>query len=246
MEKKNEAISPKVLSEEKFNDRIHRMGITWGIFIPLVFMLAPLIVTMYFGLNLDVGLVLRITAPLAIMFGINGAADRAVMAPIMGAGANYLATTTGNIENAKLPAVLNAISLLGYEEGSEKSRMVAIIAVAVSGLVSVAILIVAMGFLAPIIAPVLSNPVLKPAFSNLFCALLPPMLMPFLMKDPKQGIIPFGLGLVIFLIAGITFFSDNSSYIMLVVMVATVLITYLIYKRKQKSNKSTNNTISAD
>lgn len=75
----------------------------------------------------------------------------------MGSFANYLSTTTGNMQNAKLPVCMNAVTLPELDEGSEKANVVSTIAVAVCSLVTTFILIVAMIFCGLLLGPVLSH-----------------------------------------------------------------------------------------
>ena len=229
MDKNNAA---PVMSKQEFSNKVHRVGLIWGAIVPFVFVISPLVVTLAFNLDESAATVINTTLPLAIIFGINGLVDRMAFAPVMGSFAIYLSTTTGNMQNAKLPACMNAVTLIGLDEGSEKANMVSTIAVAVCSLVTTISLIVAMIFLGPLLGPVLSNPILQPGFSNIFVAMLPPMLLPMAMRHPKSLILPLALALILCKVLGIGRFTENQSYMIIVVMVVTVAFNYFNYKRK--------------
>ena len=151
---------------QQFDARIHRLGITSTLVVWCFFLLVPAAICVIFGLKIDLAATAKAAAPIMLIFAITGLCEKLSMAPIIGPGAVYLASSTGNIQNMKLPAALNAMKIMECEEGSEKGRVVAILAVAASSFVTTAIVFCGMLFLAPIMAPLLTNPVIAPAFDN--------------------------------------------------------------------------------
>ena len=115
---------------QQFDARIHRLGITSTLVVWCFFLLVPAAICVIFGLKIDLAATAKAAAPIMLIFAITGLCEKLSMAPIIGPGAVYLASSTGNIQNMKLPAALNAMKIMECEEGSEKGRVVAILAVA--------------------------------------------------------------------------------------------------------------------
>ena len=210
---------------QQFDARIHRLGITSTLVVWCFFLLVPAAICVIFGLKIDLAATAKAAAPIMLIFAITGLCEKLSMAPIIGPGAVYLASSTGNIQNMKLPAALNAMKIMECEEGSEKGRVVAILAVAASSFVTTAIVFCGMLFLAPIMAPLLTNPVIAPAFDNLF----PALVIPVVLKNLKVASLPVGLAIVIALVLGSTYSSVQS-----IVMVVVILISLGVYKAAYK------------
>ena len=89
---------------------------------------------------------------------------------MLGAGGSYLGFITGNMANLKVPVALNAMESMGVKQGTEDGDVISTIVIAVSSIVTVAIIIVFVVLMVPL-TPVFSNPVLKPAFDNVVASL---------------------------------------------------------------------------
>ena len=107
---------------QQFDARIHRLGITSTLVVWCFFLLVPAAICVIFGLKIDLAATAKAAAPIMLIFAITGLCEKLSMAPIIGPGAVYLASSTGNIQNMKLPAALNAMKIMECEEGSEKGR----------------------------------------------------------------------------------------------------------------------------
>lgn len=217
----------------KFNDKIHKIGITTALIVGIMFLCVPFGITIVFGIDLDWGKVISISAPIAIIFGITGLCEKLSMSPIIGPGAVYLASSTGNVQNMKLPAALNAMRVMECEEGSDIGRIVSIIAVASSSFVTTFIVFAGMLFLAPIVAPLLSNPMIKPAFDNMFPALLGPMVLPAVMKNYKVASLPFGLAIIFAVLLG-SKYTSVQSIVMVVVIIISLGVFKTVFNKKMK------------
>lgn len=221
---KNSVLTP-------FDEKIHKMGristlIVWGFFL-----LVPFAVCMIFGLKVDLALTIKAAAPIMLIFAITGVCEKLSMAPIIGSGAVYLASSTGNVQNMKLPAALNAMNIMGCEEGSEKGRVISIIAVATSSFVTTLIVFCGMLFLAPIMTPLLTNPVVAPAFDNMFPALVGPMVIPVVLKNLKVAALPVALAVIFALVLG-PLYSSIQSVVMVVVILVSLGVYKIAYKKK--------------
>ena len=118
-----------------------------------------------------------------------------------------------------------------YTAGSDRADVVAIIAVAASTFVTTAIVFLGMLFLAPLFEPIYNNAFLQPAFQNMVPALMGALLFPFILKAPKQAIIPIALPIIAILVIGRKVFSSNQSYIMVGVIILSVIYSLALYKK---------------
>lgn len=217
-----------------FDLKIHRMGIISTFVVWVFFLLVPLAVCIAFQLKVDVLLTLKAAAPIMLIFAVTGLCEKLSMSPIIGPGAVYLASSSGNIQNMKLPAALNAMNIMDCEEGSEKGRVISIIAVATSSFVTTIIVFCGMLFLAPIMTPLLTNPIVSPAFDNMFPALVGPMVIPVVLKNIKVAAFPVALAIILALVLGSTY-SSVQSILMVVVILVSLGVYQGIYKRKSHS-----------
>ena len=220
-----------------FDDYIHRVGIITNFIVVAFFVLIPIAITIVFKPDLDPKLIFSSTMPIAVTFGIIGLCEKISMCPVIGPGAVYLASSTGNVQNMKLPAALNGMSILGCEEGSDKGKIVAIIAVASSAIVTTLIVFLGMLFLAPLIEPLLSNPVVKPAFDNMFPALIGAMVVPYIIKNPKESIVPFSVAAIVALIIGEKYITAQG--LLLPVFIVISVISAKISFNKKQNKKET-------
>ena len=86
-------------------------------------------------------------------------------------------------------------------------------------------------FLAPLFEPIYNNAFLQPAFQNMVPALMGALLFPFILKAPKQAIIPIVLPIIAILVIGRKVFSSNQSYIMVGVIILSVIYSLALYKK---------------
>lgn len=222
---------PNTLSP--FDAKIHRMGRLSTVVVWVFFLLVPAAVCTVFHLKVDLALTLKAAAPIMLIFAITGVCEKLSMSPIIGPGAVYLASSTGNIQNMKLPAALNAMNIMECEEGSEKGRVVSIIAVATSSFVTTLIVFCGMLFLAPLMTPLLTNPVVAPAFDNMFPALVGPMVIPVVLKNIKVAALPVALAIVFAVVLG-SVYSSIQSILMVVVILLSLGVYRVAYKKKGK------------
>ena len=217
-----------------FDLKIHRMGIISTFVVWVFFLLVPLAVCIAFQLKVDVLLTLKAAAPIMLIFAVTGLCEKLSMSPIIGPGAVYLASSTGNIQNMKLPAALNAMNIMEYPRCHRYASVSSIIAVATSSFVTTIIVFCGMLFLAPIMTPLLTNPIVSPAFDNMFPALVGPMVIPVVLKNIKVAAFPVALAIILALVLGSTY-SSVQSILMVVVILVSLGVYQGIYKRKSHS-----------
>ena len=214
-----------------FSTRINMLG-RWTSVIALFFMvLVPFGTAMYYGVSFRIEKVFEASIGLIATFLPTAVVENISYYPVFGAGAMYLSSITGNILNMKLPAVVSGQQIAEVEPGSDKGDVIAIIAVGVSSLVTIAILILGNFVVGEALSPILSNPVLKPGFDNITPALLGAITIPQLFKAKKLAITPLIIALGAFLIIGPENFGSVQSYVLISVMALSVGAAYLLYKR---------------
>lgn len=214
-----------------FSTRINMLG-RWTSVIALFFMvLVPFGMAMYYGVSFRIEEVFAASIGLIATFLPTAVVENISYYPVFGAGAMYLSSITGNILNMKLPAVVSGQQIAEVEPGSDKGDVIAIIAVGVSSLVTIAILILGNFVVGEALSPILSNPVLKPGFDNITPALLGAITIPQLFKAKKLAITPLIIALGVFLIIGPENFGSVQSYVLISVMALSVGAAYLLYKR---------------
>ena len=132
------------------------------------------------------------------MYWAVGVVETFTYIPMLGAGGSYLSFVTGNISNLKLPVALNALEQMDVKANSEEGEVVSTIAIAVSSIVTTAIIMFGVILITPI-TPVLNAPVLAPAFAQIIPALFGGLGVVFVSKNWKIAIAPIVLMLALFI-----------------------------------------------
>ena len=217
------------MKENSFYNKIHRLGRITVVCALISFMAVPFGLAAVNGISMNIPEILKNAIPLLLTF--SGICENLSFMPIIGSGALYMSCVTGNVSNMKVPAAVNAMEVAGYTAGSDRADVVAIIAVAASTFVTTAIVFLGMLFLAPLFEPIYNNAFLQPAFQNMVPALMGALLFPFILKAPKQAIIPIALPIIAILVIGRKVFSSNQSYIMVGVIILSVIYSLALYKK---------------
>ena len=214
------------MKDNSFYNKIHRLGRITVVCALISFMAVPFGLAAVNGISMNIPEILKNAIPLLLTFSISGICENLSFMPIIGSGALYMSCVTGNVSNMKVPAAVNAMEVAGYTAGSDRADVVAIIAVAASTFVTTAIVFLGMLFLAPLFEPIYNNAFLQPAFQNMVPALMGALLFPFILKAPKQAIVPIAI-----LVIGRKVFSSNQSYIMVGVIILSVIYSLALYKK---------------
>lgn len=225
------------MKENSFYNKIHRLGRITVVCALISFMAVPFGLAAVNGISMNIPEILKNAIPLLLTFSISGICENLSFMPIIGSGALYMSCVTGNVSNMKVPAAVNAMEVAGYTAGSDRADVVAIIAVAASTFVTTAIVFLGMLFLAPLFEPIYNNAFLQPAFQNMVPALMGALLFPFILKAPKQAIVPIALPIIAILVIGRKVFSSNQSYIMVGVIILSVIYSLALYKRERSARK---------
>lgn len=182
-----------------YDDAIHRMGRIWMSLALLVIISVPLAISVYFDAWPAAGPLLGGLLPIMMIYVPIGIIEVITFSPMLGSGATYLAFTTGNLTNLKVPCALNAMEIAETEPGSSQGEVISTIAVATSSLVTNLVLVIGV-LLFVQLTPVLASPLLKPAFENILPALFGALGYLYISKNWKLAVVPVSLMLIIFIL----------------------------------------------
>lgn len=155
---------------DSFQSWAHRWGRV-GTLIALIYMVAlPFVVLAAYDSIPSLGEVFNVnTFSILLIYIPVGFSEALSYTPILGCSA-YLAFITGNIMNLKLPVEANAMNLTQKQPNTPEGEAIASVAVAVSSLMTIAILTLA-AVCASFISPVFELPAVKTASGYLLPAL---------------------------------------------------------------------------
>ncbi|MBQ1187193.1 MAG: hypothetical protein IIX54_05875 [Clostridia bacterium] len=181
-----------------YMDSVHYYGRIWGLILGALIIAVPLVLCIAFSAvpKWD-ALVKGLIATLPMYWAV-GFIEIFTYVPMLGAGGTYLSFVTGNISNLKLPCAVDAMERAGVKANSEEGEVLSTISIAVSSIVTTAIILLGVLFIVPI-QPILENPVLEPAFEMILPALFGGLGVVFISKNVKLSIAPIILMLVLFI-----------------------------------------------
>jgi len=217
-----------------FDKKVHGFGRISTVILILSLIAVPVMMSLIWKVGVDIGGTAAALMGVFILMFIIGTIEFFSYPPIIGPGATYLAFTTGNIINMKLPIAVSSVGISGVERGSKEAEIISMIAVAVSSIVTMIILFVGMLFIS-LILPILESPVLKPAFENFMPALLGALAVPLFVKEIKTAWLPIVVAVVATLVLGYSFVSGYVPFLMPIFLVIAVLAKYVQYKKAKKA-----------
>lgn len=176
---------------DSFQSWAHRWGRV-GTLIALIYMVAlPFVVLAAYDSIPSLGEVFNVnTFSILLIYIPVGFSEALSYTPILGCSA-YLAFITGNIMNLKLPVAANAMNLTKKQPNTPEGEAIASVAVAVSSLMTVAILTLA-AVCASFISPVFELPAVKTASGYLLPALFGSMALGLFASSSSgsKGVLP--------------------------------------------------------
>jgi len=166
-------------TREQYFNRINRFGrFSFAIFFVLIFAI-PTITCAVYHIFPSFATVIKATGALFLILTPIAISEIVSFVPMLGSGASYLTFETGNVSNIKLPCAMNALKLAGVQPASEEGEVLATISVAISSVVTTAVIFLAVLLLVPL-TPVFSNPSVRIATANVLPALFGALLVAFL------------------------------------------------------------------
>lgn len=144
--------------------------------------------------------------------------------PILGTSGIYMAYTTGNIANLKLPCAAIGMEAAEVKPSTPEGDIVSTIAMAGSVIVCEVILVLGVLLLVPI-SEQLNHPILKPAFEQILPALFGALGAYYILKEWKLAIIPLLMGILF------SFIGLNTSASVPICVFCSIYFGRLFYKK---------------
>lgn len=197
----------------------------------------PAAMCMIYGMWPEWSLIASVAGPLLALFVPTALAEQLTMIPIGGTTC-YLNSILGNVMNIKFPCYLSAIGTVDATPGTEEADVMGMIAVTVSGMVSMITIVFGVILLAPL-KPILQTETVETATMYILPALYGSMgISAFVStgagskyKAPRKPLIAvtalaivYAFNFLVMPIAG------KEGFAMLIMLAVTLVITYFYYQ----------------
>lgn len=215
--------------ELSYLESVHRYGRIWGWTILGLVVLFPTILCLIFSVVPEWNALLNGLIATIPVYWTVGVIEIFTYVPMLGAGGSYLSFVTGNISNLKLPVAIGAMETAGYKSNSEEGEIISTISIAVSSIVTTAIIILGVILIVPL-TPILESEILKPAFDQVIPALFGGLAVVFISKNWKLSIGPIIFMLVLFIFVP-ALDSSTVGIMVPVGVVLTIVLARILYKK---------------
>lgn len=207
---------------------VHRMGRAWSAALVALLVSVPFLMGLALHTAPDMHTFWHGFFNVAILYYPTSLVEYLIYVPMLGSGASYLSFITGNLSNLKVPCAVNARDLAGTRAGTPENEVISTLSVAVSSLVTVAVLAVGVLLLVPL-QPLLESPVLTPAFDNVVPALFGALGLKYFLKGRRFAAIPLVLSAAACIFAPALI--RQTSTLLIVVGALTIGIAWLFYRK---------------
>ena len=220
--------------EQMYEDYLkgtHRLGRLVSVLTLIMLVGAPFLIGGILGAMPDLGAAARGFLAAGLVWTASSVVEYLVYTPMLGAGGSYLAFITGNLINMKIPCAMNARELAGVKTGTAENEAISTLSIAVSSLVTIAVLALGVVLMIPL-QPVLQSPALQPAFDCVVPALFGAMAYRYYRRDVRLALIPLAVMTVLFVLVP----SLTASTSMMIIPSGAIAIglSYLAWRRGQK------------
>lgn len=188
----------------------------------------PASVCLYYNAWPEASGFLKGLVAIAPMFWAVGTIEVITYVPMLGAGGSYLGFITGNLTNLKVPCTITALNKVGAKPGTPEGEVVGTIAVAVSSIVTTAIIIIGVLLIAPL-TPILDSPALKPAFDQILPALFGGLGVALIGQNLKVSIAPI-VSMIILFVCVPSLASSGAIFVPVAALIA-IAAARLMYKK---------------
>ena len=234
MSKKNKNTENAAL--DPFVEWAHRFGrITLSVFI-VYMLLVPIITCLVYKCFPDVSTMVPGLITILIIMVPTGIAEVGGYTPILGSS-SYLTFATGNLMNLKMPCVINAQKLAKVEQGTPEGDAIALIATAVSSIVTIIIMAVGLLLIVPL-QPLMNNEYVATAANYIMPALFGCMALSLFGKGSGKTYVKNRLLSVAFpalLVSVLTIVgianAGMASWLMLVMIPLSILCARILWKK---------------
>lgn len=215
--------------EISYLESVHRYGRIWGWTILGLVVLFPTLLCLIFSVVPEWNALLNGLIATIPVYWTVGVIEIFTYVPMLGAGGSYLSFITGNISNLKLPVAIGAMETAGYKSNSEEGEIISTISIAVSSIVTTAIIILGVILIVPL-TPILESEILKPAFDQVIPALFGGLAVVFISKNWKLSIGPIIFMLVLFIFVP-ALDSSTVGIMVPIGVVLTIVLARILYKK---------------
>ena len=220
-----------------YMNRTYKLGRIATIVCILIMFIIPSIICTAYNIWPSFESVVGAAGPLLAMYIPVALAEQLSMIPITGNSA-YINSIMGNVTNIKFPAYLAALSSINQDPGSEEADVMGMIAVCVSGMTTMIVILIGLILLVPL-SPILTSPVVKTATSYIMPALFGSMLVGIFsnksagnyMAENKEIIGVIDLVVVFLINIFITSLDRMQGFAMVGIMLLSILLAYIFYKK---------------
>ncbi len=212
----------------EYTKGLHKSGRRWFVFVYIFIYLFPVVTSAYFKAWPTWQQFFAAAIGVVPIYWAVGIVEAFSYMPMLGPGGSYLGFITGNMSNMKVPVAINAMESAGVQQGSEEGDVISTIAIAVSSLVTLAVIIVFMVLMVPL-TPVFSSEALQPAFDNVVPALFGGLMVAFMSRTPKVAVPVIVLTAALFI--AVPALKGIYPLILPVVAVAAIAYSRALYKK---------------
>lgn len=219
-----------------YMEKTYRYGV-YATFIALFLMLGiPAVICTVYGIWPSPALIASVAGPLLAIYVPTALAEQLAMIPIGGTTC-YLNSILGNVMNIKFPCYLSAIDSVDASPGTEEADVIGMIAITVSGMVTMIVVAIGVLLLVPM-KPILESDVVTTATSYIMPALYGSMGITAFISTTTNKYVAKNKPLIAIICLAIVFafnflimnLSGKEGYAMLVMLAVTILISYMLYK----------------
>ena len=218
-------------SYDSYLNGTHRLGRIFSVLTLIMLVGAPFAIGGILGAMPDLAAAARGFIAVGLVWTVSAVVEYLVYTPMLGAGGSYLAFITGNLINMKIPCAMNARELAGVKTGTAENEVISTLSIAVSSLVTIAVLALGVVLMIPL-QPVLQSPALQPAFDCVVPALFGAMAYKYFRKDPALALVPLLAMTALFtLIPSLT---ASTSFMIIPSGGLAIALSYWKYRRQAK------------
>jgi hypothetical protein len=226
--------------ERIFNDSfikpVGRTGICTILAAVVCLFLPGLYLYFFHGLTPEFGPLLRSLIAVWAFMVVMGIIEPIVYYPILGFGGTYMSFLTGNILNLRVPVSATVQQVAETREGSPEAEIVSTIGIAGSVIANEAVMIIGVLVFLPFIGATQgSGTGLAVALDQVLPALFGALGAMMLVRNPKLGVVPIVVGLIIALI------KDDLPYSITIppMVIISVISARIMFKKGWVKGEST-------
>ncbi|MDO5027637.1 MAG: hypothetical protein Q4E36_00090 [Bacillota bacterium] len=219
----------------KYMKNSYRFGTIATIIAMAVMLGIPAIISTYFGIWPDLNSVFKVAGSLLALYVPIAVSEQLSLVPITGTTA-YLNSITGNVMNIKFPCYLSALETAEAQPGTELADVMGMIAVTVSGMVTMVVIALGVLLLVPL-EPVLTSEPVRVATSYILPALYGSMgISAFISRSagaysvPRKPLIAIINLVLVFAFIMVVGPIKNTGIAMIIMLVFSMLMSYALYK----------------